>query len=91
MKVTRRQIGPYTASVGGDGQIQELESLQPSDSTELSPGQVIAIGEHHVDDEGSFRFQLARFVSFSDGDPEWLDVTYMGTVKSEAPYKFQDV
>jgi hypothetical protein len=40
---------------------------------------------------GNNRFQLARFKSLSDDDPEWLEVEYLGTTKAGAPYAFMDV
>ena len=34
---------------------------------------------------------MARFQGFSDGDPDWLAVRYLGTTSAKPPYKFLNV
>jgi hypothetical protein len=43
------------------------------------------------EEQGSKLFQLARFLSFSDDDPDWVQVEYLGTLKHDSPYRFQNV
>ena len=55
------------------------------------PGDLLAIGDHLPDEEGPKRYQLARFVGFSDGDPAWLKLNYLATTTARAPYAFKPV
>ena len=42
-------------------------------------------------EDGNYRFHLAKFVSFSNGDPDWLQVNYLGTTTAKSPFKFANV
>ena len=88
--VSRPYLRPYTARVD-PGQIAEAERSQPVILSRFRPGQLLAIGDHLPEEEGSRRFQLGRFAGFSEDDPDWLEVEYLATVTARPPYKFRNV
>jgi len=89
--VSRPDISLDTASSAPADDILQLEAAQPGNVSEFEPGQLVAIGEHLPDEQGSHSYQLARFVSFSDDDPDWVEVEYLGTTKGKPPYRFENV
>jgi len=89
--VSRPDISIYTASSPLASDILQLEAAQPSNVPEFEPGQVLAIADHLPEEQGSNLFQLAKFLNFSDDDPDWVQVEYLGTLKRDPPYRFQNV
>ena len=72
-------------------QIAEADRTQPVLISRFQPGQLLAIGDHLPEEEGSRRFQLGRFVGFSNDDPDWLEIEYLATITARSPYKFRNV
>ena len=89
--VSRAHIQPYTASPAAAADATDLESALPGIRSQYNPGDLLIIGDHPLEEEGNYRFQMARFQGFSDGDPEWLAVRYLGTTSAKPPYKFLNV
>ena len=88
--VSRPYLAPYTAR-RDPRQIALADRAQPVLLSAYQPGELLAIGDHLPDEEGSRRYQLAKFVGFSDGDPAWLRLAYLGTTTARPPYRFQPV
>ena len=89
--VGRPHVQLYTAGQVDLATAAAFEAAQPSAAAAFAPGQLIAIGDHDPEDVGPRKFQLAQFEGFSDDDPEWLSVTYWGTVLGRPPYRFRRV
>ena len=83
--VSRTHMSPYTAEQVDRTEAALMDALRPGYPARFTPGAYLAIGEHRPDEDGSFKFQLAVFKGFSDDDPEWLQVAYLGTHVATAP------
>ena len=86
----RNHLQHYTAKIVDQGTAAELEAIQPR-MVELAPNQLVELGDHASDEQGSFKFQLGRFNGIVDGDPDYIKVIYLGTTTSKAPYRFREV
>ena len=97
VQVSRADVSPYTVSEDEwKRQVSDMElsgiTLDETVSPESCvPGQYVALAEHPIDEEGSYKFQIGRFVKYTDDDRDEVHVELMGSVKDTAPFAFKNV